>query len=80
MELNETEFRSEIIKYIESKGRIKATLLHKLENHFCKSGMKVSRDFLVSHLFSMLRERIIDIIIPEPFKTPINLMLMFLAI
>ena len=68
MGLNETEFRSEIVKYIESKGRIKATLLHKLENHFCKSEGGVSRDFLVSHLFFMLRERIIDIIITEPFK------------
>jgi len=68
MQISNSEFREEIITYIESKGRIKATLLHKLENQFCKSGMKVSRDFLISHLFSMLKERIIEIIIPEPLK------------
>jgi len=68
--LNYEELCNEILRFLESRGRIKAALLHKLENYFCnpKSKFKISKEELVSCLFNMMKERVIDIIIPELFR------------
>ena len=59
-----------IIKYLKSKGKVRACLLHKLEIRFCKPGSKirVKKKQLISCLILMMKKRIIDIIIPEPFQ------------
>ncbi|MHA1491952.1 MAG: hypothetical protein ACTSRI_20150 [Promethearchaeota archaeon] len=64
------ELKEQVIKYLKSKGKIKAVLLKKLENRFCKSvsKIKVKTDELLSCLFLMMTERMIDIIIPSPFQ------------
>lgn len=60
----------EILRFLKSRGRIKAALLHKLENHFCSPKFKfnLSKDVLHRCIFKMFRERTIEIIIPELFK------------
>ena len=61
---------NDILKFLKSRGTIKAALLHKLENYFChpKSKYNISKDDLLFKLFNMMRDRVIDIIIPEIFK------------
>ena len=60
----------EILKFLESRGTIKAALLHKIESYFCnpKSKYNLSRDVLIDFLLNMMKEKLIDIIIPELFK------------
>lgn len=70
---NPSDFKDierEILRFLESRGRIKAALLHKLENHFCSPKIKfnLSKDVLHCCIFKMFRERTIEIIIPELFK------------
>ncbi len=64
------ELKKSILEYLISKGRIRACLLYKLEKRFCKpnSKMRIKKASLISCIFSMLRKRIIDIIIFEPFE------------
>jgi len=68
MDLN--ELRNQIIDYLISKGEIHAVLYYKLEKRFCnpKSKFNIGKDPLISYLFEMMNKRIIEIIIPEPFK------------
>lgn len=63
------ELQKQIIKYLESKGKIKAELFYKLEKRFCKkdSKFKVKKQDLVICLFSMMKEKIIEILIPAPY-------------
>ena len=67
---NLIELEKSILEYLTSKGRIRACLLHKLEKRFCKpdSKIRIKKVSLISCLFSMMRKRIIDIIIFEPFE------------
>lgn len=64
------ELVSQIISYLKKKGEIRATLLSKLERRFCKSKseFKVKKEDLISCLLFMMNERIVEIIIPEPFQ------------
>ncbi|MFX1276824.1 MAG: hypothetical protein ACFFBP_18260 [Promethearchaeota archaeon] len=63
------DINKNILKYLDSKGKIKACLLHKLINHFCSvnSKYRVNKKYLFSCLLSLLSERKIEIIIVEPF-------------
>ena len=65
-----TQISSEILKYLNSKGKIKAALLHKLIARFCKknSEFKVKKKDLFSCLMKMLSAGIVSIIIPELFS------------
>jgi len=67
---NPIELEKFILEYLTSKGRIRACLLHKLEKRFCKPNSKnrIKKVSLISCIFSMMRKRIIDIIIFEPFE------------
>lgn len=64
------ELKNSILEYLKSKGRIRACLLYKLEKRLCKPNSKerIKKASLISCLFSMVRKRIIDIIIFEPFQ------------
>jgi len=59
----------EILKYLSSKGKIKAALLNQLFRRFGKknSGFKVKKKDLLGCLMKMFQKREIDFIIPEPF-------------
>lgn len=60
----------EILRFLESRGTIKAALLHKIESYFCspKSKYNLSRDVLINFLLNMMKEKLIEVIIPELFK------------
>ena len=64
------DIEQEILRFLESRGSIKAALLHKIENYFCgrKSKINISKEFLISCLLNMAKEKIIEIIIPELFR------------
>ena len=64
------ELKKSILEYLVSKGRIRACLLYKLEKKFCKPNSKerIKKVNLISCLFSMMRKRIIHIIIFEPYE------------
>ncbi|MFX1443209.1 MAG: hypothetical protein ACFFHV_07330 [Promethearchaeota archaeon] len=68
------DIEQEILRFLESRGSIKAALLHKIENYFCgqKSKINISKDLLISCLLSMAKEKIIEIIIPELFRIKWN--------
>ncbi len=61
------KLKDEIINYLKSKGKIQAALLHKLIRRFSKrnSKFKVKKAELISCLILMMKERIIDIIVPN---------------
>jgi len=67
--LNEDALDGHVVNYIKSKGRLRGVLYFKLEKRFCSrdSKIRVRKNQLLSCLFSMMKERIIEIIIPEPF-------------
>ena len=60
----------EIFDYLNEKGMIKACLLHKLLNHFCspRSKFNIERENLFACLFSLTKERRIDIIIVNSYE------------
>ncbi|MHA1438507.1 MAG: hypothetical protein ACTSPD_13110 [Promethearchaeota archaeon] len=62
--------RREILKYLNSKGKVKAALYHKLEKRFCSQGskFKVNKLELISELLLLVKERVIELIIPELFQ------------
>ncbi len=62
--------KEEIVKYLKSKGKIRAVLLHKLLRKFSNknSQFKVKKSELFLCLKQMTIERLIDIIIPELFE------------
>jgi len=62
------DIERETLKFLESRGSIKAALLHKLENHFCSPKFGISKELLHFCLFKMFRERTIEMIIPELFR------------
>ena len=64
------DLKGEIIKYIKSKGKLRAVLFHKLLRKFCNknSQFRVKKADLISCLKDMMIKRIIDIIIPELFE------------
>jgi hypothetical protein len=64
------KIESEILRYLESQGSIKAALVFKLEKYFCSQdfGFNVERNKLHHCLFNMLLNRRIEIIIPELFR------------
>ncbi|MFX1393102.1 MAG: hypothetical protein ACFFAH_05950 [Promethearchaeota archaeon] len=68
------ELKSRIIKYLKGKGELRAALLYKLEKRFCDPKLKfrVEKETLISCLYLMMKDRTIDIIIPELFKTHWN--------
>ena len=69
-ENNNEKLRSEILRFLDSRGTINAALLYKLENYFCgpKSKFDISWEALLNCLFKLMKERVIDIIIPELFN------------
>ena len=62
--------KKEIINYLKSKGSIRAVLFHKLLHKFCtkKSQIKVKKAELISCLIQMMKNRLIEIIIPKLFE------------
>ena len=67
--LNRDNLEEQIVDYIKSKGKLRAVLYFKLEKKFCSrdSKIRVRKSQLISSLFSMMKEGIIEMIIPEPF-------------
>ncbi|TFG13051.1 MAG: hypothetical protein EU535_05530 [Promethearchaeota archaeon] len=59
-----------ILQFLDSRGSIKAELLHKIETNFCspKSRFKIKKECLHSCIFNMLENRDLELIIPELFK------------
>ena len=68
--IKENQLQDRIIDYLKSKGKIRAALLHKLENRFCKKNsiFRVRKGELISCLLLMMKEKKIEIIIPERFQ------------
>ncbi len=71
--INETarnDFKREIIKYLESKGKIKAELLSKIEKRFCalNSKYKVKKREFLDSLISMMIKHLIEILIVVPSR------------
>ncbi|MFX0138541.1 MAG: hypothetical protein ACFFDN_33165 [Candidatus Hodarchaeota archaeon] len=62
--------KNRIIKYLKVKGELRAALLYKIEKRFCNPNLKfrVEKKALISCLFLMMKDRTIDIIIPELFQ------------
>ena len=61
---------AQVFDYLNTKGIIKACLLHKLINYLCSPSSKhrIERDDLLACLFRLTRERRIDIIIINSFE------------
>ena len=59
-----------IFDYLNAKGMINGCLLHKLINYFCspKSKYKIDKEDLLACLFSLTKERRIDIIVVNSFE------------
>ncbi|MBY9007084.1 MAG: hypothetical protein KGD63_10015 [Candidatus Lokiarchaeota archaeon] len=70
-QINDVEIQLEILKYIESKGILKACLLFKLEkwilNRFSHNCLIRKRD-INRNIISLLKKKKIDLIIPHFFK------------
>lgn len=65
------ELKEQIIEYLTHKNiYLKAALLRELKKIFCdeNSSSKVSFNCLLDWLFYLLKKRIIEIVIPEPFQ------------
>ncbi|MGQ4873788.1 MAG: hypothetical protein ACP6IY_06930 [Promethearchaeia archaeon] len=56
----------EIIKFLNLKGKIRAALLLKLENKFCKENDKPQQ--LYNSLYDLLKNKKIEILIIDPFE------------
>jgi hypothetical protein len=69
-ESDSSRLKAEIIQYLKSKEKIRAVLFHKLLKKFCnkRSQLKVRKAELISCLTHMMKERIIEIIIPDLFE------------
>lgn len=64
------EIELKICDYLNAKGMINGCLLHKLINYFCspKSKYKIDKEDLLACLFSLTKERRIDIIVVNSFE------------
>jgi hypothetical protein len=70
--VNKDKIIKEILKFLKSKGKIRAILLLKLIKHFCYKNtiikIHISENELIDVLIEMVKKRIVEIIIPELFE------------
>ncbi len=67
---NFKNIEQEVLRFLDSRGSIRAALLHKIEKHFCgqKSIINLRKEFLLSCLWQIAKDKKIEIIIPELFR------------